>query len=69
MHAYMHMSTHTHSHTIFNSKKLYGENYNQEEGRDHWEWVQTRGLSEVSLRNYLKKDMTKVKEGAMQIPG
>lgn len=45
------------------------EKTNQEEGRDHWEWVQAWRLREVSLRNYLKKDMTKVKEGAIQIPG
>lgn len=43
MHTYTHMCphTHTHTHTIFHSEKHYGENYNQEEGRDHWEWVQT----------------------------
>ena len=62
------MPPHTHTHTKLRVKNIM-EKTNQEEGRDHWEWIQTWRLREVSLRNYLKKDMTKVKEGAIQIPG
>lgn len=64
------MPTHTHIHTqYFTVKNIMEKTITKKKVEITGSGYKLERLREVSLRNYLKKDMTKVKEGAIQIPG
>lgn len=67
MHTYTHVPTHTHTHTKLRVKNIMERKLIKKKAEITGSGYKLGGSG--FLRNYLKKDMTKVKEGAIQIPG